>query len=91
MPTGIWFIHKGGRESKEQVCDKEEIAVITFSYLQKGIGLFDKSGRMLADDQAFHYGQRESIYLHSICSKKRKFASDSNAYINIEKDTINSG
>ena len=50
MSTSIWFIYKGGRESEEQVRDKEKMVIITFSYLQKGIGLFNKLGRMLADD-----------------------------------------
>jgi len=91
MPTGIQFIHKGGRESEEQVCNEEEIAVITFSYLQKGIGLFNKLGYILVDNQAFRYSQRDPIYFYSIYNRKHKFTNNSNAYINIEKDTINSG
>jgi len=91
MPTRIRLIHENKKESEEQVRGEEEMASITFGYLQKGIGLFDKSGRMLADDQAFRYGQREPIYLHSIRGRKRKFANDPNARINVERDTINSG
>ena len=90
ISTHIQLIHEGGRESKEQVHDEEEMARITFSYLQKGIGLFNKSSHMLADDQTFHYSQRDPIYLCSIYSRKCKFSNDSNAHINVERDTINS-
>ena len=50
MPTRIQLIYENKKESKEQVCNKEEIARITFSYLQNGIGLFNKLGRILADN-----------------------------------------
>ena len=56
MPTRIRLIYENKKESEEQVRDEEEMVRITFSYLQNGIGLFDKLGRMLADDQAFRYG-----------------------------------
>jgi hypothetical protein len=55
MPIRIQFIHEDKMEKEKQVCDKREIAKITFSYLQKEIGLFDKSGYILQDDQVFSY------------------------------------
>ena len=50
MPTRIRLIYKDKKESKEQVHDKGEMAIITFSYLQKGIGLFNELGHILADN-----------------------------------------
>jgi len=50
MPIRIRLIYKDKKESEEQVRDKGKIVIITFSYLQKGIGLFNKLGYILADN-----------------------------------------